>query len=83
MSCTGESSFVIDAKYILQLTFLTALVHSLTCCLHLITKKVCRYARAGNCDMSRYNSTHGENWLPPMLADSSHCGPNCAPEGCY
>ena len=33
--------------------------------------------RAGNCDMGRYNSTIGKNWLPPMLADTSRCGPNC------
>jgi hypothetical protein len=45
--------------------------------------QVCRYARAGNCDMKRYNSTHGKNWLPPMLSDTSHCGPHCAPEGCF
>ncbi|KAL7465485.1 hypothetical protein ACHAXS_005808 [Conticribra weissflogii] len=45
--------------------------------------QVCRYARAGNCDMGRYNSTQGKNWLPPMLADTSRCGPNCPPEGCF
>mmetsp|Transcript_31299 Transcript_31299/g.65438 ORF Transcript_31299/g.65438 Transcript_31299/m.65438 type:complete len:619 (-) Transcript_31299:195-2051(-) len=45
--------------------------------------QVCRYARAGNCDMARYNSTKGKNWLPPMLADTSRCGPTCPPEGCF
>ncbi|EJK65050.1 hypothetical protein THAOC_14153 [Thalassiosira oceanica] len=29
--------------------------------------QVCRYSRAGNCDMKRFNSTEGENWLVPML----------------
>eukprot|EP00970_Alexandrium_tamarense_P009127 scaffold1803_cov195-Alexandrium_tamarense.AAC.3 len=39
--------------------------------------QVCRYARAGNCDMGRYNATApgSKNWLPPMLADTSSCGP--------
>jgi len=45
--------------------------------------QVCRYARAGNCDMGRFNATVGNNWLPPMLEDTSRCGPNCPPEGCY
>ncbi len=43
--------------------------------------QVCRYARAGNCDMSHFNATFGKNWLKPMLADSSRCGPNCSPDG--
>ncbi|KAL7538046.1 hypothetical protein ACHAXR_008248 [Thalassiosira sp. AJA248-18] len=29
--------------------------------------QVCRYAKAGNCNMKTYNSTEGENWLVPML----------------
>ncbi|KAL3770571.1 hypothetical protein ACHAWO_000931 [Cyclotella atomus] len=45
--------------------------------------QVCRYSRAGNCDMGRYNATFDKNWLPPMLADTSRCGPDCPPEGCY
>lgn len=45
--------------------------------------QVCRYARAGNCDMSHFNATTGRNWLAPMLEDSSRCGPNCPPEGCF
>mmetsp|Transcript_29206 Transcript_29206/g.58536 ORF Transcript_29206/g.58536 Transcript_29206/m.58536 type:complete len:820 (+) Transcript_29206:196-2655(+) len=45
--------------------------------------QVCRYGRAGNCDMSHYNATEGENWLSPMLAHYSRCGPNCPQEGCF
>ena len=45
--------------------------------------QVCRYSRAGNCDMGRYNATVDKNWLGPMIADTSRCGPDCAPEGCY
>eukprot|EP00581_Thalassiosira_minuscula_P011609 CAMPEP_0183715234 /NCGR_PEP_ID=MMETSP0737-20130205/9549_1 /TAXON_ID=385413 /ORGANISM="Thalassiosira miniscula, Strain CCMP1093" /LENGTH=689 /DNA_ID=CAMNT_0025944323 /DNA_START=19 /DNA_END=2088 /DNA_ORIENTATION=+ len=45
--------------------------------------QVCRYGRAGNCDMKRYNSTQGENWLEPMLDNYTRCGPDCPPEGCY
>lgn len=45
--------------------------------------QVCRYGRAGNCDMKRYVTTHGENWLPPMLSSTSQCGPHCPPEGCF
>jgi len=29
--------------------------------------QVCRYAKPGNCGMSTYNSTDGDNWLVPML----------------
>mmetsp|Transcript_13276 Transcript_13276/g.25290 ORF Transcript_13276/g.25290 Transcript_13276/m.25290 type:complete len:640 (+) Transcript_13276:590-2509(+) len=39
---------------------------------------VCRYARAGNCNVGKYDS-----WLIPTLADSSPCGPVCPSEGCY
>lgn len=45
--------------------------------------QVCRYAKAGNCDMTRFDSTTGENWLTPMLQDVSACEPSCPPEGCY
>lgn len=45
--------------------------------------QVCRYARAGNCDMSRFNATAGKNWLAPMLAGSSRCGPDGPPEGLF
>ena len=45
--------------------------------------QVCRYAKAGNCGMSTYNSTDGENWLIPMLKDTSPCEPSCPPEGCF
>ena len=43
--------------------------------------QVCRYATAGNCDMGRYNSATGNNWMKPTLMDESGCGPNCSPEG--
>mmetsp|Transcript_28763 Transcript_28763/g.60720 ORF Transcript_28763/g.60720 Transcript_28763/m.60720 type:complete len:724 (-) Transcript_28763:109-2280(-) len=45
--------------------------------------QVCRYARAGNCDMKRYNAVVGTNWTIPMLKDTSPCEPSCPPEGCY
>jgi len=45
--------------------------------------QVCRYGRAGNCDMTRFNSTYGENWLEPMLDNYTRCGPDCPPEGCF
>ena len=44
--------------------------------------QVCRYARAGNCNMGYYyNATTGTNWMTPMLADETKCGPECTPEG--
>jgi len=45
--------------------------------------QVCRYIKAGNCDMKMFNSTEGENWLVPMLKETSSCEPSCPPEGCY
>ncbi|KAL9190544.1 hypothetical protein ACHAXT_000250 [Thalassiosira profunda] len=59
--------------------------------------QVCRYVRAGNCDMGAYNSSEptllpeaidlgyaeGENWLIPMLKDTSPCEPSCPTGGCY
>ena len=39
---------------------------------------VCRYARAGNCNVGKY-----ANWMTPVLADSSPCGPVCPAEGCH
>ena len=39
---------------------------------------ICRYARAGNCNVNKYDS-----WLTPTLLDRTECGPICAPEGCY
>ena len=41
--------------------------------------QVCRYGRAGNCDMQGFNATYGENWLIPMLNNYTRCGPNCPP----
>lgn len=43
--------------------------------------QVCRYARTCNCGMGAFKN--GEDWLIPMLADTSKCGPDCPPEGCY
>ncbi|KAL7478194.1 hypothetical protein ACHAW6_003970 [Cyclotella cf. meneghiniana] len=45
--------------------------------------QVCRYGRAGNCDMQGFNATYGENWLVPMLKNYTRCGPNCPQEGCF
>ena len=45
--------------------------------------QVCRYARAGNCDMGHFDSTVGDNWKIPMLADDNKCGPACPPNGCH
>jgi hypothetical protein len=43
--------------------------------------QVCRYARTCNCGMGAFKN--GTDWLIPMLADTSKCGPDCPPEGCY
>ena len=40
---------------------------------------LCRYARAGNCAMSRYQG----DWLQGVLQDRTECGPPCGPDGCY
>ncbi|KAL7481736.1 hypothetical protein ACHAW6_007406 [Cyclotella cf. meneghiniana] len=45
--------------------------------------QVCRYAKAGNCEMGLYDSEVGDNWMKPMMMDDSPCGPVCPPEGCY
>lgn len=45
--------------------------------------QVCRYAKAGNCAMAKYNATVGDNYLIPMLMDDTLCAPQCSPEGCY
>ncbi|KAL7538580.1 hypothetical protein ACHAXR_008687 [Thalassiosira sp. AJA248-18] len=39
---------------------------------------ICRYARAGNCAMGRYNG-----WLEATLADRTTCGPICSGPDCY
>jgi uncharacterized protein YkwD len=39
--------------------------------------QVCRYAKAGNCNLGQYT-----DWMIPMLLDDSPCGPECPPEGC-
>lgn len=46
--------------------------------------QVCRYAKAGNCMMGKYNSEQGKNWMIPMMMDDSPCGPMCPPrDGCF
>jgi len=45
--------------------------------------QVCRYARAGNCNMGAYQSTKEDNWKKPMLMDDNPCGPVCPPNGCH
>mmetsp|Transcript_24906 Transcript_24906/g.59125 ORF Transcript_24906/g.59125 Transcript_24906/m.59125 type:complete len:558 (+) Transcript_24906:288-1961(+) len=45
--------------------------------------QVCRYSRAGNCNMGAYNSSQGDNWKVPMLMDHNPCGPVCPPGGCH
>ena len=45
--------------------------------------QVCRYARAGNCNMGQYQATVGDNWKIPMLMDHNPCGPACPPHGCH
>ncbi len=45
--------------------------------------QVCRYGRAGNCDMHNYDARNGTNWLNPMLLNYTRCGPDCSWEGCY
>jgi len=46
--------------------------------------QVCRYAKPGNCNMSKYKeeSSREEWWLEPMLMDDSPCGRACPPDGC-
>ena len=44
--------------------------------------QVCRYARAGNCDMDRFNDGSEEWWMEAVLNDQSSCQPFCPPEGC-
>jgi len=39
--------------------------------------QVCRYSKAGNCDMNR------DNWEEKMMLDDSGCFPDCPPEGCF
>ena len=45
--------------------------------------QVCRYARAGICNMGKYQSATGDNWKEPMLMDDNPCGPVCPPNGCH
>ncbi|KAL9182937.1 hypothetical protein ACHAXT_004216 [Thalassiosira profunda] len=45
--------------------------------------QVCRYSRAGNCNMGKYQANKGENWATPMLMTHNPCGPPCPPNGCH
>jgi len=46
--------------------------------------QVCRYARAGNCDMRSYNDGSKEWWMDAVMKDEpSRCGDECPPEGCH
>ncbi|KAL7548699.1 hypothetical protein ACHAWF_011970, partial [Thalassiosira exigua] len=45
--------------------------------------QVCRYARAGNCNMGKYQSNVGDNYKTPMLMEHNPCGPPCPPNGCH
>lgn len=45
--------------------------------------QVCRYAKAGNCQMGKFNADQGNNWMRAMMQDDSPCAPKCPPNGCY
>eukprot|EP00956_Cyclotella_meneghiniana_P034553 scaffold106017_cov80-Cyclotella_meneghiniana.AAC.3 len=45
--------------------------------------QVCRYAKAGNCQMGKFDSHVWPNHESAMMQDDSPCGPMCPPEGCY
>ena len=45
--------------------------------------QVCRYGRASNCDMAKFDARNGTNWLVPMLMNFTRCGPDCPQEGCF
>ena len=45
--------------------------------------QVCRYAKAGNCNMNAYSASNGNNWRIPMMEDDTACGPKCPDGGCY
>lgn len=67
-----------------QVWVLTALVPYFSSCassVHL-NKKVCRYARPGNCNVGRYITGDKMWWLDPVMQDTSPCGPACPPDGC-
>lgn len=42
--------------------------------------QVCRYATAGNCDMSNFNDGSSKWWMKGVMSDFSRCGAEC-PEG--
>mmetsp|Transcript_7356 Transcript_7356/g.12104 ORF Transcript_7356/g.12104 Transcript_7356/m.12104 type:complete len:494 (+) Transcript_7356:153-1634(+) len=44
--------------------------------------QVCRYARAGNCNMKSFNDGSKEWWMDAVMQDESKCGAECPPDGC-
>ena len=44
--------------------------------------QVCRYSRAGNCDMHKFNDGSSKWWMDAVMQDSSNCGAECPPDGC-
>jgi len=45
--------------------------------------QVCRYARAGNCDLSKFNDGSNKWWMNAVMQDESSCGDACPSEGCH
>jgi hypothetical protein len=45
--------------------------------------QVCRYARAGNCDVKSFNDGSNKWWMDAVMQDESTCGNECPPEGCH
>lgn len=44
--------------------------------------QVCRYATAGNCDMSSFNNGSSNWWMNGVMQDTSRCGAECPDGGC-
>jgi len=44
--------------------------------------QVCRYTRAGNCNMNSYDDGSDKWWMNAVMADKSNCGEECPPDGC-
>ena len=45
--------------------------------------QVCRYSRAGNCNMQSFNDGSEEWWMNATMQDESNCGAECPTEGCH
>ena len=43
----------------------------------------CRYAKPGNCAMSKFKINGKVDWETAMMQDDSPCEPSCPPEGCF